>query len=170
MVLDRDAIAIRRGLQVRDDRRVEGVAGDPGGEGRGNEEETKGETMSNERAWLDGLKAGDTVARTRGYGQPPELRKVVRVTSTMIVIGESWRLDGELVEGRYNRKYGRAVGADSFSPGCLIQPTPAIMERIDLHNLTYTAIRLRESLPIPTDRAGLEAFIAALTPFVPVKK
>ena len=126
--------------------------------------------MSNERAWLDGLKAGDEVARTRKYGQLPELRVVIRTTPTMVVICESWRLDGEKVEGRYQRKTGQSVGGDVWSAQYIMEPTPEIREKIAVDALMRKALTLRESLPVPTDRAGLEAFIAALTPLVPVKK
>ena len=126
--------------------------------------------MSNERAWLDGLKAGDTVARTRSYGQVHELRTVIRTTPTMVVICEGQRIDGVKVEGRYQRKSGRGISGDAWSRQYITEPTPRIKEEIAVDALKRNALTLRESLPVPTDRAGLEAFIAALTPLVPVKK
>ena len=126
--------------------------------------------MTNEREWLDGLKAGDEVARTRRYGQAPHLVKVIRITPTMVVTAECARPDGEIVEGRYQRRSGRTVGGDAFSAQYIIEPTPEIREKIALSRLSDKARALRESIATPTDRAGLEEFIAALQPFQPTKK
>ena len=123
--------------------------------------------MTNEREWLDGLKAGDEVARTRSHCSP-EIRRVVRTTRTLVVINEREGQD-DVYEGIYQRETGRARGTNSWRRQRIMQPTQEVFEEIATERLMRRARFLRDTLTIPTGRAGLESFIAALTPLVPEK-
>ena len=74
--------------------------------------------------WLAALKPGDAVIVCRGYRGDRSLSKVVRLTATQVLVGES----GE----RYRKKDGRAVAGDSWSRSWLKESTPELIKEINL--------------------------------------
>jgi hypothetical protein len=70
-------------------------------------------------------------------------------------------------ESLYRKKDGYLVSSDRWSRSSIAQPTQAMREAISLAALHGKALRMKDLLDVPKDRAGLEAFVAALAPFMP---
>lgn len=70
-----------------------------------------------DKNWLEGLKAGDSVAVRRKYNSGHEVVAVDRLTPTQIVLA-----DGR----KYRRKDGRSIGTDSWGSNCLREVTDGI--------------------------------------------
>jgi hypothetical protein len=111
--------------------------------------------------WLKELKVGDEVFVMRsGWGVQGHYAKVIRLTKTLIITQkglskEKWRISD-----------GGIPGGSVWSQTHLAQVTPELKNEIEVQSLSNKATALKERLPIPSSKADLEAFIAALTPFV----
>jgi hypothetical protein len=115
-----------------------------------------------EQEWREQLKAGDEVViRGIGFGNRMELSSVIRTTKAQVLVK---RGSGESL---YRKKDGYLVSTDRWSKSSIVQPTQAMREAISLAALHSKALMMKEALNVPKDRAGLEAFIAAITAFMP---
>lgn len=99
------------------------------------------------KAWLEGLKEGDRVAVSSGYGyRDYSIYKIDRLTKTQIVIRNN----------KYWRKDGRFVGSSSSYRTVELQPVTAkVVEAVDrgkFASVFYEYNKLAESLPISTVR------------------
>ena len=118
-------------------------------------------------AWLQALKAGDTVALPGYHGNPPTILRVERVTKTQIICegDQRFRRGGDQ---RFRRGDGGEVGAyDRFyGRNYLYRYTPAVDAKIELYNLKLEVAKLRDNLTTPQTATECRALIAALKPFV----
>lgn len=77
--------------------------------------------------WLTNIEPGDTVVISGHAGCSGTINKVVRLTKTMITVGDR--------EIRFNRKNGWGVGDYGYHKPHLMEPTPKLLERIKRENL-----------------------------------
>jgi hypothetical protein len=120
--------------------------------------------MSDE--WLNNLAVGNAVFIQGRHGVPA-MACVHKRTATQIVVK-----DGELTDGSPRLRRFRAMDGRETGPGdrwcgraILRQDSQELRENLAVAKLTNKARRLMESVAIPSDRAGLESLIAAVTPF-----
>ena len=110
-----------------------------------------------ENEWLQKLKIGDEVYVDGPYGSVGSVRKVTRITKTMIIIAFSGRYDQ-----RYKRNNGRGVGEWTYNQGTIRELTKELIDKIQLERLRQQAIFLKDKLAIPHTEADLIQFINAL--------
>jgi hypothetical protein len=103
--------------------------------------------------WLKNLKEGDDVALPMGW-TGYYITKVTKTTASQIFIGGH----------KYRRMDGRSIGG--YSREWLHEPTRDVYKAIQVRELRNTAKQMRDTLQIPDTKPKLEAFIAALQPFV----
>lgn len=70
-------------------------------------------SLRDETAWLQALKAGDSVVLQRGIGNGLNVCVVDKVTRTQVVIGGS----------RFRRDTGREVGGYTWDRASIVEPT-----------------------------------------------
>lgn len=117
----------------------------------------------NESEWREQLKAGDEVfVRRRGI---TDITTVEKTTKTQVTVNGL----------RYSRGTGWQIGASNiYGSSVLKRPTEETREQVlteqEIRKLTGQARKLQDRLKIPTDKEGLERFIATLGPLVESQK
>lgn len=93
--------------------------------------------MSDDREWLDGLKAGDLVHVSRGYSRDAgSIRKVHRRTPTQIILLYRGAQEYEV---KFRAKDGRAVAGDAWSRDYLSPPTQEKRDAVERERLANKA-------------------------------
>lgn len=97
--------------------------------------------MRDDSEWLAALKVGDEVLIDNRWAAT--IAAVDRVTSTQIIVGKS----------KYRRHSGRAIGADSWNPVYLRQPTQRDRDAIEVSRLRLEVETATKTAPLSTLRA-----------------
>jgi hypothetical protein len=102
----------------------------------------------NDSEWIAKLNVGDIVFATGEYGAVASPTKVLRKTSTMIMVGSGKNYAGEITESRYNIKTGRLIGGD-WRSNYLMQDSPELREKWEIEILRRKLQSLIRYLTLP---------------------
>lgn len=91
----------------------------------------------NTTEWLENLKVGDEVYVTGRYGELGQIRKVVRLTKTQILLGE---------HARFRKNTGTEVGGGAWSTRSIIPVTDDIRASIYESQLRYRLTKQLEQV------------------------
>jgi hypothetical protein len=111
--------------------------------------------------WLNSLTIGSEVCIPHRYGDNYDIATVVRLTKTLIIV----RYNGKGYEEKYRKDDGCQPGS-GYHRSSSHPLTEERRESADVYQLRIKAKHLMEKLTVPFDRQGVDALIAALTPFV----
>lgn len=115
--------------------------------------------------FLDNLKVGDEVAYHAKYDFNDAILKVVRITNTMIVVGDKNHI-GEIYERKFRKTDGRLVGGDMWSMSWIGEPSQIFKDSIQLLKVKNKAADYIKRIKIPDNIDDCRKLIESITPFV----
>ena len=106
-------------------------------------------------AWLQSLKVGDDVYISGKYGRFGSIQKVVKITKTMIIVGQ--------YKVRYRISGGFNVGGGSWDYSTINPVTDEVLSKQRIEKLCNKATDLKQKLSLPQlNEDGLINYIKAL--------